>query len=92
MMAIASSISASLTVSGGANRSDVGVTALVTKPAIEQFGVHGLGIATVGQLSGEQQPAATNTGDAGQLPQSSAEVLALAWRPDPVHRSDASRR
>src|SRR6185436_16128713 len=33
MMATASSSSASLTVSGGANRSEVGVTAFVTRPA-----------------------------------------------------------
>ncbi len=58
--ATASSISSSLTVSGGAKRNAVGVTALVDEPGSEQTTADLAGIATV-ELGGEQQATPPDT-------------------------------
>ena len=65
-MPTASSSSSSVTVSGGANRREVAVTALVTRPASSSFAYTALASAPSGELCSKQQTTTTHTGYAGQ--------------------------
>ena len=95
----ASSISASLTVSGGANRSAVALTALLTRPAASSaVYASGASMPSV-ELGAEQQPGAAHRRRPAGSPRASA-VKRAPWlrgqrrRVEPAHLGDhgADRR
>ena len=79
-------------MSGGANRSAVGVTALVDEAALEQRGVDRLRVAPSVELGGEQQALAAHRGDAGESPEPALQVRALLGGEAAARRCGASRR
>ena len=82
-----------VTVSGGANRSVVGLTALQIEPVLEQPRVDGGGVDALVQLGAEQQTRHRGrTSPAGSLETSSVRRRALLARRAPVRRCGASRR
>ena len=78
MIATASSISASVTSSGGASRSALAVTAFSTRPASRHALGDGLGVETGRELGRDQEPGAAHVGDAVDLLEALGEPGARA--------------